>query len=95
MKFIDNSNILSQVFYDHRGVFMYGIRYFEEKDISREVKARIQKEFPDYKIDVISEINSDENSIVLMSIKNKMFVKNIMLIDSELKVVEDIMYASR
>lgn len=95
VKFTDNSNILSQVFYDYRGVFMYGVRYFEEKDLAREIKARIHKEFPDYQIDVISEINSDVNSIFLMSIKNKLSVKNIMLTDTELKVVEDIMYASR
>jgi len=94
VKYIDR-NIISQAFYDQRGSFEYGIKYFEEKDLSREMKNRINKEFPGYSIDVVSEVISDENIVYLLSLKNKMMVKNIMMTENELKVIEDISYASR
>ena len=91
----EDQQIINQVFYDERGAFRYGIKYFEEKDLGKEIRNRVHKEFPGYQIDVVSEINSDDNTIYLMSLKNKTSVKNIMLSDSDLKVIEDIMYAAR
>jgi len=91
----EDQQIISQVFYDERGGFRYGVKYFEEKDLGKEIRYRVHKEFPGYQIDVVSEINSDDNTIYLMSLKNKTSVKNIMLSDSDLKVIEDIMYAAR
>jgi hypothetical protein len=94
VKYIDK-NIVSQAFYDHRGAFVYGIKYCEEKDLDKEMKLRINKEFPGYIIDVASEVVSNENIIYLLSLKNKMTVKNIIITETELKVIEDILYASR
>jgi len=91
----EDQQIINQVFYDERGAFRYGIKYFEEKDLGKEIRHRVHKEFPGYQIDVVSEINSDVNTVYLMSLKNKTSVKNIMLSDSDLKVIEDIMYAAR
>ena len=94
VKYTENQ-VISQVFYDQRGAFMYGIKYFEEKDLSKEIRSMVHKEFPEYQIDVVSEINSDANVIYLMSLKNKMTVKNIMISETGLRVIEDILYASR
>ena len=91
----EDQQIINQVFYDERGAFRYGVKYCEEKDLGKEIRYRVHKEFPGYQIDVVSEINSDDNTIYLMSLKNKTSVKNIMLSDSDLKVIEDIMYAAR
>ncbi len=94
VKYIENK-IISQAYYDHRGSFIYGVKYVEEKDLNKEVIYRINHEFPGYTIDVASEVISDMNIVYFLSLKNKMKVKNIMVTDTELKVIEDILYASR
>jgi hypothetical protein len=94
VKYMENK-ILSQSYYDNRGAFIYNVKYVEEKDLDKEVIYRINREFPGYVIDVASEVKSDMNIMYFLSLKNKMKVKNIMVTDMELKVIEDILYASR
>jgi hypothetical protein len=95
VKFMDNQ-ISNQVFYDQRGEFIYGIKYYEEENLEKDIRNRIHKEFPEYVIDVVSEITSNENVVYLLSLKNKLDFKNIMITDTEMKVINnDINYATR
>lgn len=94
VKFTDHL-VINQVFYDQRGNFIYGVRYLDEKDLGKEISARIHKQFPEYLIDIVSELNGDENIVYMISLRNKISVKNIMITESEVRVIDNLVYASR
>ena len=90
-----HDDLVNQAFYDFQGNFMYDVKFVGEKDLDKEIISRVCKEFPGYVIDAINEVNGVDDSVYLFSLKNKMIVKNIMVTETEIKVIDYMLYSSR
>lgn len=89
VSFIQNTQ-RNQAHYNLRGAFLYSVKYYGEKDISNDLGASIKKKYPDYRIDVVTEITNGEKTFYLVKIENKSSVKTISVIDGKLEIFEDL-----
>jgi hypothetical protein len=79
----------NQVHYDTRGFFLYSVKYYTGAAIDRETGSMIKKKFPDYQIDVVTEINNGEKTFYLVIIKNPAFVKTISICEGTVGIIKE------
>jgi hypothetical protein len=82
--------VRNQVQFNPKGAFQYTIRYYEEKDMSAELSRAIKRRFPDYRINVITEIMNGEKTLYLVKIENHLSVKTVSVVDGKMEITEDL-----
>ena len=79
-----------QVHFDLRGNFLYTVKYYSQSLVSSELKGMIQKKYPDYVIDVVTEITDGEKTLYLIKIENSSSVKTLAFADGRMEVYEEL-----
>jgi hypothetical protein len=89
VSFVENA-LPHQAHFDKRGAFLYSLKYYAGKDISRDLVASIKKKYPDYGIGVVTEITDGEKTFYLVKIENSSFVKTLSICDGKTEVLEEL-----
>jgi hypothetical protein len=89
VSFVQKS-VRNQVHFNPKGAFQYTVRYYEEKDLPAELLKAMKKKYPDYRINVVTEIMNGERTLYLVKIENHFSVKTISVVDGKMEITEDL-----
>src|ERR1700761_9055091 len=84
------SNRRNRVYFDQGGAFLYALKYYPGKEIPRRTGESIKKSYPDYRIDVVTEISDGEKTYYAVKIINPSFVKTLFIDDGKMDVIEEL-----
>jgi hypothetical protein len=88
VSFVKNS-WRNQVHYDLRGSFLYSLKYYTGAAIDKTTGSLIERRFPGYQIDVVTEITNGEKTFYLVTIKNPSYVKTISVCDGTIELLKE------
>src|SRR5262249_48506056 len=75
-----------QAFFDRHGAYRYSLSYYPEKEIPRNPGDLIRAKYPDYRIDVVTEITDGEKTFHLVKIINPARIKTLSVCDGKIEV---------
>jgi hypothetical protein len=84
-----------QAHFDERGGFLYSLRYYAGDHISNDLSGLIQRTFPGYGIDVVTEITDGMKTFYLVKIGNPSAVKTLSVSEGKVEVFEDLVNGGR
>ena len=79
-----------QARFDARGGFQYSLKYYAGKDVSPDLSGLIRIKYPDYRIDVVTEVNNNEKTFYLVKIENSSSVKALSISEGRMEVYEEL-----
>jgi hypothetical protein len=79
----------NQAYFDHRGLYLYSLKYYEEKEIPHGTGDLIKMKYPDYRIGVVTEITDGEKTFFLVRISNPSFVRTLSVCDGHIDMIEE------
>lgn len=88
VSFMENS-FRHQAHFDQRGGFLCLVKYYEGKDLSRDLTVFLGRRFPDYSIGVVTEITDGEKTFYRIKIENASFVKTLSICDGQTEILEE------
>lgn len=89
VSFIEKS-LRCQARFDTRGGFLYSLKYYAGSAISSDLAGLIRKKYPDYGIDVVTEITDGEKVLYLVKIESLSSVKTLSVTDGQVEVLEEL-----
>jgi len=84
------NSFLQRAHFNLRGNFLCSEKYYGEKDLPLNTWMEIKKKYPDYRIDVVTEITTENGIFYLLKIECYSSVKTISFIDGKIEVMEDL-----
>jgi hypothetical protein len=85
VSFRSNSH-LKKAYFNLRGVFLYSLEYYAGKDAAAGLSGMVLKKFPDYQIDIVTEVSNGTRTVHYLTIKNGSCIKTISIIDGKMDV---------
>jgi hypothetical protein len=79
-----------QAYFDRRGAFRYSLQYYSGKEIPRGPGDLIRDKYPDYQIDVVTEITDGEKTFYLVKIVSPANIKTLSVADGKIEMLEDL-----
>jgi hypothetical protein len=79
-----------QAFFDRHGAYRYSLQYYPGNEIPRIPGDLIKVKYPDYSIDVVTEITDGEKTFHLVKIINPVSIKTLSVADGKIDVLEDL-----
>lgn len=79
-----------QARFDARGGFLYSLKYYSGKTVSGDLAGLIGKKYPDYGIDVVTEITNGEKVFYLVKIESSSSVKTLSVNEGQVDVLEEV-----
>jgi hypothetical protein len=79
-----------QAHFDKRGAFLYSLKYYAGKDLTRDVSESIKRKFPNDRIGVVTEITDGTKTFYLVKIVNPLAVKTLSICDGKIDVIEEL-----
>lgn len=79
-----------QAFFDKHGAFRYALEYYPGKEIPRNSGDLIRANYPDYRIDVVTEITDGEKTFFLVKIISPFSIKTLSVADGKIDVLEEL-----
>lgn len=76
-------------YFDQSGTFLYSLRYYDGKEAPRDLEAFVKRRFPDYRIDVMTEVNDGLKSFYLLQIMNPDKIKVVTVADGRIEIVSE------
>jgi len=81
---------LKKAFFNPRGSFLYSIEYYPGIDLSPDVTGMIQKKYPDFQIDAVTQVSNPDRVLYFVHIKNASFIRTISVIEEKVEVYEEL-----
>ena len=78
-----------QAYFDQRGGYRYSLHYYSGKDMPGNPGAMLTRDFPDFKIDVVTEITDGEKTIYLVKMANASAIRTLSVCDGKIEVVDE------
>jgi hypothetical protein len=83
-------SIQHRVMYNKRGDLNYVMKYYEEKQMARNVRAVIKSAYYDYKIYIVQEIETpDRPTVYIVNLQGESDWKKVKLCQGEMEVMEE------
>jgi hypothetical protein len=79
-----------QAYFDKRGAFRYSLKYYSGKEIPRGPGDVINAKYPDYQIDVVTEITDGEKTFYLVKIISPANIKTLSVTDGKIEMLEEL-----
>ncbi|HXB06238.1 MAG TPA: hypothetical protein VNW04_03965 [Puia sp.] len=79
-----------QAYFDRHGAYRYSLLYYPGKEIPRNPGDLIKAKYPDYRIDVVTEITDGEKTFHLVKIVNPVSIKTLCVADGRIEVLEEL-----
>jgi hypothetical protein len=80
----------NQVYFDQRGGYLYSVKYYGAGNIGKDLESLIKRSYPQYIIDVVTEITDREKLFYLVKIETSASVKTLSVADGKLEVIEEL-----
>jgi hypothetical protein len=77
-------------YFDHSGMFLYTLKYYDGKDLPRDMAGVVKRKFPDYKIDVVTEVNDGQKTFYMLQIVNPDKIKVLTFVDGRIDVINEL-----
>ena len=77
-------------FFDKHGGFRYSLKYYPGKEIPRSTGDLIKAKYPEFTIDVVTEITDGEKTFHLVKIINAVSIKTLSVADGKIDVIEEL-----
>ena len=84
-----------KAYFDRHGYFKFSLAYYEGKDIPRLAGELIKLRYPDYRINVVTEIYNGEKTSYLVRVVNTNNIKTLALYDGQIEVMEEMVNGGR
>jgi hypothetical protein len=84
-----------KAYFDRHGYFKYSLSYYEGKDIPRLAGELIHLRYPDYRINVVTEIYDGERTSYLVRVVNATNIKTLAVCDGQVEVMEEMVNGGR
>ena len=84
-----------KAYFDRHGYFKFSLAYYEGKDIPRLAGELIQLRYPDYRINVVTEIYDGERTSYLVRVVNTTNIKTLAVYDGQIEVMEEMVNGGR
>ena len=81
--------IFTKVYYHAHGAFAYYIKYYAVTSLNPLTRSMIMKKFPDYSIDVVTEVGNLDAEILFIKIKSSSNIKTLQVLNDNIEVTED------
>ena len=78
-----------QALFSKRGGYRYSLHYYTGKELPRGPGELLRKKFPDYRVNVVTEITDGEKIVYLVNIVGLSAIKTISVCDGEIKVLSE------
>jgi hypothetical protein len=76
-------------YFDLHGAFMYSLKYYDAKETPRETGDLVRRRYPDYKIDVVTEIMDGQKTFYIVQIMNRAYIKILSVNDGRIEVMQE------
>ena len=76
-----------QAFFDPRGGYRYSLHHYSGKEIPREAGDLIKRKFPDYQLDIVTEITDGDKIVYLVRLVGVSSIKTVSACDGEIQVI--------
>ena len=84
-----------KAYFDHRGYFRYSLTYYEGKNIPRLAGDLIKLHYPEYRINIVTEIYDGERTSYLVRIVNAANIKTLAVCDGQIEIMEEMVNGGR
>lgn len=85
-----NGDVTNIVAYDGKGNLHHSIRYYEEKQLPREVRAQVKSTYYDYEIVGVSEVHYEDQVIFVILVQDDTTLKTLRVCDGEMDEVQSL-----
>lgn len=79
----------NSVVYDKKGIWQYSLRYINEKEVPKEVRGSVKREYYDYSIKQVDEIQIPEGTVYFFHLEDDQSFKNVRVFENEMVVLDD------
>jgi hypothetical protein len=79
-----------QAYFDRHGAYRYSLKYYPGKEIPRLAGDPIKAKYPEYRIDVVTEITDGEKTFYLVKIVNPVSIKTLSVSDGRIDLLEEL-----
>jgi hypothetical protein len=76
-------------YFDQGGAFLYSLKYYDGKEIPKDMGEFVKKRFPDYKIDVVTEVNDGQKTFYMLQIMNPEYIKVLTIADGRIDIIKE------
>src|SRR5580658_2330718 len=77
-------------YFDVSGLFLYSLKYYNGKDLPRDMVELVKRRFPDYKIDVVTEVNDGQKTFYMLQILNPDYIKMLTIADGRIDIIKEL-----
>lgn len=78
-----------QAWLDPRGNYRYSLHYYPGKDIPREPGDLIRRKYPNYQLNIVTEVTDGDKTIYLVRLVSPTSIKTLSVCDGEINVIEE------
>ena len=78
-----------QAFFDRHGAYRYSLHHYAGKEIPREPGELIKSKYPDYQLNIVTEITDGEKTVYLVRLVSPTRIKTISLCEGDIQVVNE------
>lgn len=84
------SGIHYQAYFDERGAYRWSLHYYEGKEIPRDPGQLISARYPDFRIDMVTEVTDGAKTFYLVKLVNATTLRTLSVCDGKIDVVEEL-----
>jgi hypothetical protein len=77
-------------YFDQNGIFLYSLRYYDGKELPKDMVEIVKRIFPDYKINVVTEVNDGQKTFYTLQIINPDYIKVLTMADGRIDIVKEL-----
>lgn len=77
-------------YFDPSGVFLYTLRYYDGKELPKDMAEIVKRRFPDFKINVVTEVNDGQKTFYTLQIMNPEYIKVLTIADGRIDIVKEL-----
>jgi hypothetical protein len=81
-------NHRNRVYFDPKGAFLFGLKYGDGKEAPRRTGEYIKKNYPDYRIETVTEISNGEKTFYSVKIVSPSFVRTLFFDEERVETTE-------
>ncbi len=78
-----------QAWFGNHGAYRYSLHCYAGKEIPREPGDLIRRKYPEYQLNIVTEITDGEKTVYLVRLVSAIRIKTLSVCDGDMRVVED------
>ena len=77
-------------YFNPGGIFLYSLRYYDATELSKDMREFVHRRFPDYTVDVVTEVNDGMKTFYMLQIMNPGHRKLVTISEGRVDVVKEL-----